>query len=125
MRHLELVDGTSNKFWEIDYTDGDGEFTVTWGRTGTAGQTQTKEFATSDKAATEYTKLVAEKTKKGYAELGATASTPSATKPTPLAATSTQATAVSDASVSDASSVTSVPPDNVNDQTRKRVPIPK
>jgi predicted DNA-binding WGR domain protein len=91
MRHLELVDGTSNKFWEIDYTDGDGEFTVTWGRIGTAGQTQTKEFATSDKAATEYAKLVAEKTKKGYSALDTTTSTPSAAKPTPRAATGTQA----------------------------------
>jgi predicted DNA-binding WGR domain protein len=71
MRHFELVDGTSNKFWEIDYVDGASDYTVTWGRIGTAGQTQTKEFATAEKAKSEQAKLVAEKVKKGYSEVGA------------------------------------------------------
>jgi predicted DNA-binding WGR domain protein len=71
MRHFELVDGTSNKFWEIDYVDGASDFTVAWGRIGTAGQTQTKEFSTAEKAESEHTKLIAEKVKKGYSEVAA------------------------------------------------------
>jgi predicted DNA-binding WGR domain protein len=86
VRHFELVDGTSNKFWEMDYAEDGTDFTVTWGRIGTAGQTQTKEFATMEKASTECAKLVAEKIKKGYSEVGVTASTPRAAKPTPRVA---------------------------------------
>jgi predicted DNA-binding WGR domain protein len=84
MRHFELVDGKSNKFWEIDYVDGASDFTVTWGRIGTAGQTQTKEFATAEKAESEHTKLVAEKFKKGYSEVEASVIV--STPPTPRAA---------------------------------------
>jgi predicted DNA-binding WGR domain protein len=42
VRRFELSEGTSNKFWQIAL-DG-AAFTVTWGRIGTNGQTQTKTF---------------------------------------------------------------------------------
>lgn len=44
-----------------------------FGRIGTAGQAQTKAFPTADAARREHDKLVAEKTKKGYAEVGGVA----------------------------------------------------
>jgi predicted DNA-binding WGR domain protein len=70
MRRFEFVDDSSSKFWEMDYTEGETSFTVTYGRIGTAGQTQTKEFPTAEKAALESAKLVKEKTGKGYRESG-------------------------------------------------------
>lgn len=82
MRRFELVEGTSSKFWEIEL-EGAG-FTVRFGRIGTAGQTQQKSFATPEKARAEHDKLVAEKVKKGYAEVGATAGTQVAPAPAPV-----------------------------------------
>ncbi len=68
MRRFELTDDKSNKFWEIDL-DGTS-FTVTFGKIGTNGQTQTKSFDSASKAQAEHDKLVKEKTKKGYVEVG-------------------------------------------------------
>ena len=65
-RSLVFSDGSSHKFWKIEL-DGSSH-TVTFGRVGTAGQTQTKDFGTEDAARKAYDKLVAEKTKKGYVE---------------------------------------------------------
>ena len=65
-REFEFSDDKSNKFWIIEL-DGN-EFTVNFGRIGTNGQTQTKEFASPDAAKKEYDKLIAEKLKKGYKE---------------------------------------------------------
>ncbi len=70
MRRFELVEGSSSKFWEMDYAAGETSFSVTYGRIGTDGQTQTKEFESAEKAAAESTKLVNEKLKKGYREGG-------------------------------------------------------
>lgn len=66
MQRYELVDGKSSKFWEID-TQG-STLSVRFGRIGTNGQTQTKEFADSAAATKERDKLIKEKTSKGYAE---------------------------------------------------------
>ncbi len=66
-RRFEFVDDKSNKYWEIQLHG--KSFTVCWGRIGTAGQTQTKDFATDDKAQHEYQKLIDEKLKKGYEEV--------------------------------------------------------
>ena len=66
-RRFELVDGKSCKYWEIEL--GEKSFTVRWGRIGTAGQSQTKQFASDEKAHQEYEKLVDEKLKKGYLEV--------------------------------------------------------
>jgi predicted DNA-binding WGR domain protein len=59
-------DEKSNKFWSIEVTG--SSFTVTFGRVGTAGQTQEKSFADEAACRKEADKLIAEKTKKGYAE---------------------------------------------------------
>ena len=68
MRRFELIEGTASKFWEIEQAD--TELNIRWGRIGTAGQSQTKSFADAPKAATALTKLVNEKTGKGYSEVG-------------------------------------------------------
>jgi predicted DNA-binding WGR domain protein len=80
MRRFEFSEGSSNKFWQIEL--GDTSFTVTWGKIGTNGQTQTKSFDTAAKAQAEHDKLVKEKVKKGYAEVGAPA-VAAAPKPAP------------------------------------------
>jgi uncharacterized protein (TIGR02996 family) len=68
MPHFEFRGDKSAKFWSIDLQ---GErLTVRFGKIGTAGQTQTKEFADEARAKKEYDKLVAEKVKKGYGETG-------------------------------------------------------
>jgi uncharacterized protein (TIGR02996 family) len=71
MRTFQFSDAKSHKFWNIEVAD--KSFTVTYGKVGTAGQTQTKEFASADKAQAEADKLVREKVKKGYVETTAKA----------------------------------------------------
>lgn len=68
MRRFELVEGTSSKFWEVEQDASD--LNIRWGRIGTQGQSQTKSFADEAKAAAALTKLVNEKTGKGYTESG-------------------------------------------------------
>ncbi|EMY14962.1 WGR domain protein [Leptospira weilii str. Ecochallenge] len=66
--HLTYKDDKSDKFWNIEVS---GEsFTVTYGKTGTAGQTQTKTFGSEEECQKEAKKLLSEKLKKGYAEDG-------------------------------------------------------
>ena len=93
-REFHFQEGTSSKFWAIDVQG--ASFTVQYGRLGTAGQTQTKDFASDAEAQKNADKLIAEKTKKGYIEVGSTAATapPAAAtapkakaKPTPPAST--------------------------------------
>jgi predicted DNA-binding WGR domain protein len=67
-REFQLVEGSSSKFWVIEFRG--SSFTVTWGRIGTNGQTQSKEFGSDAEAAKQCEKLVAEKLKKGYGEVG-------------------------------------------------------
>jgi uncharacterized protein (TIGR02996 family) len=71
MRTFQYSDAKSHKFWNIEVTG--KSFTVTYGRIGSAGQTQTKTFPNAQKAQAEADKLVAEKTKKGYVETTVTA----------------------------------------------------
>lgn len=66
MRTFQFSDAKSHKFWTIDVNGTD--FTVTYGKVGTAGQTQTKSFPNADKARAEADKLIREKTGKGYRE---------------------------------------------------------
>ncbi|MBE8400161.1 DUF4132 domain-containing protein [Leptospira borgpetersenii] len=61
---LTYQDGSSNKFWNIEVTG--NSFTVTYGKIGTAGQTQTKTYDNEDKCLKEAEKLLSEKLKKGY-----------------------------------------------------------
>ncbi|WNG36785.1 DUF4132 domain-containing protein [Archangium violaceum] len=79
MRRFEFVEGSSKKFWEIELQG--TEFTVRWGRIGTDGQTQQKSFASTVKAQAEHDKLIAEKQKKGYAEVGGDTNTVVAATP--------------------------------------------
>lgn len=71
MRRFELIEGNSSKFWEIEQAD--HELNIRWGRIGTAGQSQTKSFDDATKAGAALTKLVNEKTGKGYQETGVAA----------------------------------------------------
>jgi uncharacterized protein (TIGR02996 family) len=87
MRKFVFTDAKSNKFWHIELQ---GQiFTVTFGRVGTDGQSQTKAFADATTAKKEHDKLVAEKLKKGYVE-----TTPAAAAPAPAKPTSTEQAAL-------------------------------
>ncbi len=66
MRTFQFSDAKSHKFWNIEVTG--TSFTVTYGKIGTNGQSQSKTFATPEKAQSEADKLVREKTGKGYVE---------------------------------------------------------
>ncbi|MBA3461824.1 MAG: WGR domain-containing protein [Deltaproteobacteria bacterium] len=77
-RRFELVEGRSSKFWEVS-VDG-ASFTVTFGRIGTSGQSKTKACKSSAAAKAEVEKLVAEKTRKGYAQAAAKKSAARVTK---------------------------------------------
>ncbi|EMJ92678.1 DUF4132 domain-containing protein [Leptospira alstonii] len=71
MKHqLTYQDGSSNKFWNIEVSE--NSFTVTYGKIGTSGQTQTKTFDNEDKCLKEAQKLLSEKLKKGYQNSGET-----------------------------------------------------
>lgn len=67
MRRLEYKDAKSHKFWEL-VVEGDS-YTVRYGKVGAKGQTQTKTFASHDKAKAEGEKKLASKVKKGYVEV--------------------------------------------------------
>ena len=67
-KHLKYIDGTSDKFWEIQ-TAGSTHI-VTYGRNGTAGQSKSKTFDSEEACLKDAEKLIAEKTKKGYSEDG-------------------------------------------------------
>jgi predicted DNA-binding WGR domain protein len=64
MPRYTFSEGTSNKFWQIDLNG--SSFTTTFGRIGASGQSSTKAFPSDSKALSEYNRLIAEKTKKGY-----------------------------------------------------------
>ena len=67
-RELVFMDSSSNKFWNIELS-GDSH-TVTYGRSGTDGQSKTKAFADENAARKDFDKLIAEKLKKGYVDSG-------------------------------------------------------
>lgn len=88
-KYLTYEDGTSKKFWHVQ-TDG-SRVTVTFGRIGTAGQSQTKAYPTPADAEKEAAKQAASKMKKGYAESEPPADAPAAavaaqTAPAPVSA---------------------------------------
>src|SRR5437899_1600441 len=73
-REYQFVEGTSQKFWAIEL---DGKkHTIQFGRIGSAGQTQTKEFKTPEEAQKSYEKLVREKVQKGYQRVADAAAPP-------------------------------------------------
>lgn len=67
VRRFEMVEGDASKFWEVSCSE--GELTVNFGRIGTAGQTKVKEFDDPFEAHAERTRLIREKTRKGYTEV--------------------------------------------------------
>lgn len=66
MRRFEFQDGGSNKFWEVGVEG--TQMTVRFGRIGTGGQMQVKQFNDAAAATSEADRLIREKTRKGYAE---------------------------------------------------------
>jgi len=66
--HLEFEEGTSSKFWRAR-VDGKTLY-VNYGKIGSNGQTQIKDFADNGTAMKELDKLVREKRKKGYIDAG-------------------------------------------------------
>jgi uncharacterized protein (TIGR02996 family) len=79
MRMFVYTDEKSNKFWNIDL-QGD-RFTLTFGRVGSKGQTQTKDFPDAQQARKAHDKLVAEKLGKGYVETTSAAAPAPASSP--------------------------------------------
>ncbi len=65
-RQFEFKDDKSSKFWGIEIQDND--VTVCYGKIGTDGQTKTKSYDSVETADKEGSKLINQKTKKGYIE---------------------------------------------------------
>ncbi|MCI0361805.1 MAG: WGR domain-containing protein [Planctomycetaceae bacterium] len=65
-RRFEFVQGASSKFYEVAVTG--KSVGITFGRIGTAGQAQTKQFTDSAAAQKHAEKQIAQKLKKGYVE---------------------------------------------------------
>jgi predicted DNA-binding WGR domain protein len=84
MPRYEFSEGSSNKFWEINLSG--KSFTTTYGKIGTDGQTTIKTWKDNAEAKKEYDKLVAEKTKKGYALVGGDDEDDEDAVPVPVAA---------------------------------------
>jgi predicted DNA-binding WGR domain protein len=66
---LEFEEGTSSKFWRAR-VEGKTLY-VNYGKIGSNGQTQVKDLGDAAAAKAEYDKLVREKRKKGYSDIGA------------------------------------------------------
>ncbi len=64
IRHLEYIQGSSRKFWEVSREG--HTLTVRFGRIGTGGQTQSKVYVDDAAAEREMEKLISEKKRKGY-----------------------------------------------------------
>ena len=60
---LHYTDEKSDKFWRIE--TGGCALVVNWGRTGTAGRYEIKEFSTEEECEKQAVKLAASKRKKG------------------------------------------------------------
>jgi DNA ligase 1 len=67
-RMFEFTEGTSSKFWEVTLVG--TEVIARFGKIGTAGQSKPKPFPTAAAATKYYDDLIAEKTGKGYVEVG-------------------------------------------------------
>ena len=68
MQRYEFDDGKSSKFWQVEQIG--AELHISWGKIGTAGQSQVKNFDDAAKATAAKDKLIAEKSKKGYVAEG-------------------------------------------------------
>lgn len=68
-KYFQFTDEKLSIFWQIEIAENATYFTITFGRIGTTGQSQTKAFDTAEIALEEAEKLVTEKLKKGYIEV--------------------------------------------------------
>jgi DNA ligase-1 len=68
-RYFEFSEGTSNKFWEITWTDGAKEFSTRWGKIGTQGRITVKKFKDAAKCKAAVQKIIEEKIDGGYEEM--------------------------------------------------------
>lgn len=66
-RSFQYTDAKSNKFWTITLED--SSHTVSYGRIGTSGKTESKTFPTPEQAKQSYEKLIQQKLSKGYVEV--------------------------------------------------------
>jgi len=66
-RKFHYKDAKSDKFWTITLTG--NKYTIHFGKTGTKGQEQTKNFPSEELAKKAYEKIIREKTGKGYKEI--------------------------------------------------------
>ena len=64
---LRYTDEKSDKFWRIE-TAG-CELVINWGKTGTTGRYEIKDFDTEDECEKQAFKLVRSKEKKGYTDM--------------------------------------------------------
>jgi predicted DNA-binding WGR domain protein len=80
-REFHFEEGSSRKFWAV--TIAGTSLNIQFGKIGTSGQTQVKQFPTEDEARRAADKLVAEKTRKGYVEVAGQPSEPSEPSPAP------------------------------------------
>jgi predicted DNA-binding WGR domain protein len=65
-RRFEFVGGNSAKFWQVTVVG--TSVTVRFGRLGTEGQVQTKEFPSAEAATSHAERLIAQNLAKGYLE---------------------------------------------------------
>lgn len=87
MKSYIYQDEKSHKFWAVEQQGND--LHISWGKVGTQGQSQVKNFADAAAAEKAELKLIAEKTKKGYVEdASANVHIPPVTKVTPEVKTS-------------------------------------
>lgn len=71
-RELVFMDAKSSKFWNIELNG--SSHTVKYGRTGTDGQSKTKDFDSAADAKASFDKLIKQKLGKGYSDAGKAAS---------------------------------------------------
>ena len=66
-RRFIFSDAKSSKFWQVEQNG--AEFTVTYGKIGSDGQTKSKTLDSKEDATKAVEKLIEEKTGKGYSEV--------------------------------------------------------
>lgn len=78
-KYLEFIEGTSSKFWCVETND--NLMTITYGKIGTAGKSDTKNMPSAEAAEKEALKQANGKIKKGYVEKDAPGEMPAPKAP--------------------------------------------
>ncbi|MEH0936392.1 DUF4132 domain-containing protein [Micromonospora psammae] len=84
MRRFDYVSGSAAKFWQVERSG--ATVTVSYGRIGSQGRTQVREFGSAEDATAHVDKLIAEKLRKRYVESAPAAPTTSAVDGGPVVA---------------------------------------